>query len=82
MTIFITCFPLADIIAAIKGSNVAGQAILGVLFVGSIIAWSIMVSKAVELKQSRFESDRFLAMYGKETNPASLYLKRQKYQRN
>lgn len=77
---FIIHLPVADIAFALKQSNTAGKVIVAILFVGSIFAWSIMVTKIRELRQARKTSNRFLAAYRKEAHPASLYLKRQKYE--
>jgi biopolymer transport protein TolQ len=73
-------FPIAGIAFALRQSNMAGKVIVAVLFVGSIFAWSVMVAKIKELRQGRLVSRRFLAAYRKEGHPASLFLKRQKYE--
>jgi len=76
---FLIDFPVAGIIYAFRESNTAGKIIVAVLFVGSIFAWSIMISKIRELQQAKKTAGRFLAAYRKEAHPASLFLKRQKY---
>ena len=48
-----------------------------ILFVGSIFAWSIMLSQLRELRQARKVSARFLAAYRAEAHPAALFIKRQ-----
>ena len=57
----------------------AGKVIVLILFVGSIFAWSIMVSKVAELKRAMRESDRFLVDFRKGNHPASIFLKKRRY---
>jgi len=78
---WITCLPVAGALFALQQSNAAGKAIVVLLFVGSIFAWTIMVSKIRELSLARRESQRFLSLYrkSKEGHPAALFLKRQKF---
>ncbi len=71
--------PLADIFFSFKQSNVPGKVIVLLLFVGSIYAWSIMVTKYMDLRRARDLSYRFLQAFRKEVNPVTLYLRRQKY---
>lgn len=71
---------MAGINFALKESNTAGKAIVLLLFVGSIFAWSIMVTKLIELWQARGASREFLTAYRKEAHPAALFLKRQKFE--
>lgn len=72
-------FPLADIIFSFNQSNLPGKVIVVLLFVGSIYAWSIMVTKFIELRRARDTSFRFLASFRKEQNPVTLFLRRQKF---
>ena len=69
-------FPLADVTYAFRESTFAGKAIVLLLFAGSIIAWSIMITKYIELKRSSRSSDRFLRLYEKERHPVAMFLKR------
>ena len=73
-------FPLAGIGYAFMQSNMAGKLIVVLLFVGSIFAWSIMLTKMKELHHAKKESRRFLAAYRTEPNPVALFLKRQRYE--
>ena len=61
---------------AIRQSNLAGKVIVVVLFIGSIFAWSVMLTKMRELRKARIMSLRFLQAYRKESHPAALFLKR------
>ncbi len=71
--------PLADIIFSFHQSNLPGKIIVLLLFVGSIYAWSIMVTKFIELRRAREASLRFLATFRKEVNPVTVFLRRQKF---
>jgi biopolymer transport protein TolQ len=71
--------PLADLIYSFKESNTPGQAIVVLLFMGSIYAWTIMVTKGLELRQARLTTARFLMSFRKEPNPVTLFLRRQKF---
>ena len=72
--------PVGGIIDAFWMSNLAGKIIVTVLFVGSIIAWSIMVTKWRYLGAVQRMSQRFLMAYRKENAPAGLFMKRQRYE--
>jgi len=75
-----TCLPLASVLYALSESNWAGKVIVVVLFLGSIFAWSLMVTKIRELRWGRKESHRFLSAYRKESHPAGLFLKRHRFE--
>jgi biopolymer transport protein TolQ len=68
---------LANLGFTFQQSNLPGKIIVLVLFVGSILAWTLMLAKFRELNHARQESRRFLAAYRKEAHPVSLFLKRQ-----
>jgi biopolymer transport protein TolQ len=72
-------FPMAGLMFALQQSNAAGKGIVILLFVGSILAWSVMLTKARELRLAHRVSNRFLAAYRKEAHPAALFLKRQRF---
>jgi len=69
-------FPIADATYAFGASSLPGKVIVILLFIGSILAWSIMVSKYIELHRAARSSERFLKLYEAESHPVSLYLKR------
>lgn len=72
-------FPMADMISAFRISNASGQSIVIILLIGSVFAWSIMVTKFAELKTALQESERFFSAYKNGSHPMTLFLKRQKY---
>ncbi len=71
---------LANLSLAWGQSNAAGKIIVVLLFVGSIFAWSIMITKFCQLQQAKAKSQAFLYAYRREKEPAALFLKRQKYE--
>lgn len=72
--------PVAGLLSAFWLSNLAGRAIVIVLFVGSMLVWSLMMTKYGEIRAAERTSVRFLAAYRKEKRPLALYLKRQKFE--
>ena len=56
-------FPQADLVDAFLRANTAGKALVVLLFIGSVVAWSIMVTKFREYRRAYRESKRFLAVY-------------------
>lgn len=70
----------ADIGFALRQSNLAGKIIVLLLFGGSIFAWSMMLTKFRELGQAKKISGKFLSAYRKEAHPASLFIRRQRFQ--
>lgn len=70
---------VADVGFALRQSNLAGKVIVVVLFVGSIFAWSMMLSKMRELIQARRSSRGFLLAYRAEAHPASLFIRRKRF---
>ncbi|MFC1498505.1 MotA/TolQ/ExbB proton channel family protein [Verrucomicrobiota bacterium] len=75
---FAVNIPIAGVMLAWETSNIAGKFIVVILFVGSIFAWSIMITKLVELRNASYSSRRFLMAFRKEAHPVSLFLKRQR----
>lgn len=71
--------PVADVFFAFRTSNFAGKVIVVLLFLGSIFAWTIMVTKFAELRRARVESQRFLQAFRKSSHPLDLFLRRQRF---
>lgn len=71
--------PVADVFFAIQESNAPGKVIVLLLILGSIGAWSIMVTKAGELHRARIDSARFTAAFRNETDPLTILLKRRRF---
>lgn len=68
--------PVATLMESFLRANTAGKVLVVLLFIGSIIAWSILVTKLREYQRAFRESRRFLALYQKEPTPMALFLKR------
>lgn len=82
MMSLILSMPVAGVIFAFRQSNDAGKVIVIILFVGSIITWSVMLTKFKDLHQARKASQQFISAYRSEGHPVSLFLKRQKFAEN
>ena len=71
--LFIINLPLADVLSAFRMSDFAGKMIVLVLFVGSIFAWSVMVTKFMELRRVEQNAEQFSALYRKSRWPLELF---------
>ena len=70
--------PQADILDSYRVSNFAGKRIVELLFVGSIFAWSIMITKYIEIARAIAESERFIKVYKAEKQPLALIMRSQR----
>jgi biopolymer transport protein ExbB/TolQ len=69
--------PLADILYAFKVSSfLSGKVIVFLLFTASIGAWTVMVTKIMEIRQAFDATNRFLSSFRREKHPLSLFIKR------
>ncbi len=64
--------PQADLINAFLRSNFGGQLLVVILVLGSVVAWSIMITKFSEYRRALRESRRFLAAYQEAGQPLAL----------
>ena len=80
MTSLAVAFPVASMVSAFMLSNLAGQGIVLILLAASVIAWSLIITKWMDLQQARKATESFLSAYRKEAHPVALFLKRQRYQ--
>lgn len=64
--------PLATLAESFLHANTAGRWLVVLLMIGSIMAWSIMVTKLSEFRTALRESKRFLDAYRREPHPLSL----------
>jgi biopolymer transport protein TolQ len=60
---------------ALGESNLAGQIIVMLLFVGSILVWTLMVTKGRDLSAAQRTCDAFVLRYRSGSHPFSLYRK-------
>jgi len=75
---FFPYVPIADVFFAFRASHFPGKVIVLVLFAGSIFAWSIMLTKFMELRRARRNARRFLQAYRAESSPVGLYVKKRR----
>lgn len=69
--------PLASLFTAFRTSSLmSGKLIVVILVVASIFAWSVMVTKYLDLVRAQRASRRFQLAFRGEAHPLSLYLKR------
>lgn len=68
-------FPVANVVSAFRMSNTSGQAIVVILLIGSVFAWSIMVTKFSEIKAATQNSHRFASAYRNSRHPLILFVK-------
>lgn len=72
--------PLGNVLFSFRESILPAKIIVLILFVGSIYAWTIMITKYLELKRARDSSIRFMMSYRRQRHPIGLFLKRQKFE--
>jgi biopolymer transport protein ExbB/TolQ len=72
--------PVADFLYAYRVSGfLSGKLIIYILLAASVVAWTVMVTKWIELKQAQLETRRFLQAFRHEKHPLGLFLRRQKF---
>lgn len=71
--------PMADFLYAFRQAGFfSGKLIIFILIGFSIYAWSVMVSKIIELRRARQSANRFLELYRRERHPLGLFIRRQR----
>ena len=78
-TYFSFVVPVADAFYAFRESTLPGKAIVLLLFAGSIIAWSIMITKGLQLRQAVAQSNDFLRGFRSQRHPITMFLKGQSF---
>ena len=76
---FFAPLPLANMVDAFMNSTMPGKAIVLVLFVFSAGAWTVMITKGLQLRSAELETARFLRAFRSERNPTALFTKRESY---
>lgn len=66
--------PIADVFYAFRESSLPGKAIVLLLFVGSIAAWSIMITKGLQLRRAVAQTHDFLKSFRLQRHPIALFL--------
>lgn len=70
---------MANVMFAIRQSNLPGQVIVLILLGWSVIVWTIMVNKGRDLSRAARETERFISHFRRESDPVTLYLRRHKF---
>lgn len=70
---------LANMLFAIKQSNLPGQLIVLILLGWSVVVWTIMVNKGRDLSRAAKSTRRFMTVFRSESDPVALYLRRRKF---
>jgi biopolymer transport protein TolQ len=78
-SIFIPLFPLANMFYSFQQSNLPGKAIVLLLLAGSIYAWTVMLSKWVEVRRARMSTALFLSSYQKQPDPLDVFRRGRKF---
>ncbi|MFC1467072.1 MotA/TolQ/ExbB proton channel family protein [Verrucomicrobiota bacterium] len=71
--------PLADAFYAFNESSLPGKLIVLLLGFSSIGAWTVMVTKFLELNRAKLAAEYFMNEFRKQTGPLSLFLQRRRY---
>lgn len=58
---------LASVVFAFRQSNLVGQVIVAILFFGSILAWSVMITKINDLRMAVRDNHRFQSAFNRAT---------------
>ena len=74
LSMFVPFIQIADVVSAFRISNASGQVIVVILLIGSVFAWSIMVTKFAELAAASRNAERFLSAYRNSLHPLALFL--------
>ncbi len=72
--------PIAGVFAAFGQSDASGRVIVVILLAGSILAWSVMITKYAQLAKAKRESAKFLRKYRAEAEPVALFLQRSHFE--
>ncbi len=76
----LSLLPLADFLYAYRVSGfLSGKLIIYILLAASVVSWTVMVTKWIELKQAQLETKRFLQAFRREQHPLGLFLRKQKF---
>lgn len=71
--------PLGDLVLVFKQSSLPGQLIVLLLGLSSIGAWTVMITKFIELKRAKLAGEGFLKEFRNGNGPLTLFIKRRRY---
>ena len=75
--LFQPAFPVADMASAFWQSTLPGKVIVLLLFLGSASAWTIMVTKGMQLRLAGRSTEQFLNAFRAERDPTVLFTRRE-----
>ncbi|MEI7776349.1 MAG: MotA/TolQ/ExbB proton channel family protein [Verrucomicrobiota bacterium] len=61
------------LVFAFQQSTLPGKLVLGVLFVGSVFSWSVMLSKMLMLRVAKRQRELFLELFRRDRQPMSVF---------
>lgn len=67
------------LIFAFENSTLPGQLVLFTLFIGSVLAWTVMVTKFRVIRRARVMRDRFLVLFRADRQPLHLFWERARF---
>lgn len=68
------------LVFALEHSTLPGQMVLIALFVGSVLAWTVMVTKIRVIRRAQRMRDRFLALFRADRQPLHLFWERARFE--
>jgi biopolymer transport protein ExbB/TolQ len=69
----------SGLLYAFEHSTLPGQVVLVALFIGSVVAWSVMVTKFCVVRRARHARDRFLDLFRADRQPLHLFWERVRF---
>ncbi|MDZ4815784.1 MAG: MotA/TolQ/ExbB proton channel family protein [Verrucomicrobiota bacterium] len=75
-------FASGGVIYAFENSNFAGKFILLLLGIGSILSWSVIITKMWSVHKARKQADDFLKKFRADRKPLKLFMERVSYDAN
>jgi len=82
-TLFVPTLILASgsgLLYAFEQSTLPGRFVLSTLFLGSVLAWTVMVTKFRVIRRAQRLRDRFLALFRADRQPLHLFWERAKFE--
>ncbi|MDX2227901.1 MAG: MotA/TolQ/ExbB proton channel family protein [Verrucomicrobiae bacterium] len=64
---------MGGLMFAVEHANFAGKVILVILFIASILSWSIFLTKAMLVNRARRQTEQFLRRFRAERKPLKMY---------
>ncbi len=72
-------FAAGGILFAFHESTPAGKAVIAFLLFGSLLSWSVIVTKLLELRVARRQTRRFLFKFRSSRKPLQVFLSRESF---